>query len=146
MSRWTTMPAALLLAALALSSAGCTQVAQLRGVAGGQVSAVRAATNDALVWHDVAIRVAPVCGFDGSVTYTCAGTTTDGSPIASTAVVRSEFGASTGPYGEPAPADVSLVVTVGGATLYDGTVEDVLQRSGQQQPDQPHVSPTEVAP
>lgn len=130
MRRRTTAAAAL---ALALTTAGCTQVAQLRGVAGADLSAVRTATNDVLVKEGVSIRVAPVCDFDGSA-YTCEGTTTDGTAITSTAVVRSEYGASTDAYGADAPADVSLVVTVGGTPLYTGTVQDVLQRAGQVTP------------
>jgi hypothetical protein len=127
------LTAAIALGAVVLSSAGCTQVAQLRGVAGADISAVRTATNDVLVQKEVAIRVAPVCEFDGS-TYTCEGTTADGAAITSTAVVRSEYGATTDEYGAYVPADVSLVVTVGGAPLYTGTVSDVLQRAGQATP------------
>lgn len=116
-----------------LGSAGCTQVAQLRGVAGGQVSAVRTATNSALVDAGVVIGTAPTCAFEDP-RYVCAGTAADDQPIRSVAEVRAAFGATKDEWGAPEPADVSLVVTVGDITVYEGTVEDVLTRQGRVAP------------
>ena len=128
MRRRHALPVALAL--VALSAGGCSQAAQLRGVAGADISAVRTATNDVLVAKSIDIRVAPTCQFDDPA-YVCAGTTITGEAIGSTAVVRAEYGASTDPYGAYVPADVSLVVTVGGMVIYDGTVHDVLQSAGE---------------
>ncbi len=133
MRRRAALPLAVTLGAALLASSGCTQVAQLRGVAGAELSAVRTATNDVLVSKGVAIRVAPVCEYDAT-TYACEGTAADGSVIASTAIVRAAYGATTDEWGADAPADISLVVTVAGTSIYDGTVEEVLQSSGQATP------------
>lgn len=130
MRRWKVALAAGL---TVLGQAGCTQVAQLRGVAGGEISTVRTATNDVLVSQGIAIRVAPVCTFDQTI-YTCQGTATDGAAITSTAVVRAELGATTDEWGAYAPADISLVVSVGGNGIYEGTVEGVLRTAGQVTP------------
>lgn len=131
--RWVRLVAGAGVVAVVLGSAGCTQVAQLRGVAGGQISAVRTATNSALVDAGVVIGTAPTCAFEDP-RYVCAGTAGDGRPIHSVAEVRAAFGATKDQWGAPEPADVSLVVTVGDRTVYEGTVEDVLTRQGQVAP------------
>lgn len=112
------------------ASAGCTQVAQLRGVAGGQVTAVRAATNDVLVDADVQVDVAPVCTGE-EPEFVCRGTTVDGAEILSRAEVLAEYGETTDEWGAYVPADVSLVVTVGGQEIFNGRVEDVMVSNGQ---------------
>ncbi len=110
---------------------GCSQVAQLQGVAGAQVSAVRTATNDVLVDRAVPIEVAPVCEFVDPL-FQCIGTTTDGAEIRADAEVLAPYGETTDAWGAYVPADVSLIVTVDGDTIYDGKVEDVLLRNGQE--------------
>jgi hypothetical protein len=114
----------------ATSTAGCTQVAQLRGVAGGEVSAVRTTTNDVLVDQGVAIDVAPVCALEDPV-YVCVGTTKEGAEIRSEATVLAGYGQTTDEFGAYVPADVALVVTVGGTEIFNGKVEDVLVSNGQ---------------
>lgn len=111
--------------------AGCTQVAQLQPVAGGQISAVRTATNDVLVEQGVPIMVAPVCEFADPL-FRCLGITMDGADIVAEAEVRAPYGETTDEWGAYVPADVSLVVSVGTETIYTGTVEDVLVRNGQE--------------
>jgi hypothetical protein len=120
------IPAAIAVAALA----GCTQAAQLQPVAGGQISAVRTATNDVLVDQEVDIQVAPVCEFEDPL-FVCVGSTVDGEEIRSEAEVLADFGEAETEYGAYTPADVSLVVTVGGDPIYDGDVEEVLVDNGQ---------------
>ena len=115
----------------AVVATGCTQVAQLQPVAGGQISAVRTATNNVLVDRDVPIEVAPVCEFVDPL-FRCAGTTVDGAEIRSEAEVIQPYGASTDEWGAYVPAEVSLTVTIGAETIYTGTVEDVLIRGGQE--------------
>ena len=122
--------AALALVAAA-SLAGCTQIAQLQPVAGGQVTAVRIATNDVLVQKGVPIGVAPVCTVEGD-TYVCKGTTRRGRDIRSEAVVIEPFGASKTEYGADTPADVSLKVTVGSKEIFNGKVENVLAKDAQE--------------
>ena len=122
--------AALALVAAA-SLAGCTQIAQLQPVAGGQVTAVRIATNDVLVQKGVPIGVAPVCGVEGE-TYVCKGTTRGGRAIRSEATVIAPFGASKTQYGADSPADVSLKVTVGSKEIFNGKVENVLTKDAQE--------------
>lgn len=117
--------------AVVLGASGCSQIAQLQPVAGGQVTAVRTATNDVLVDKKVDIGVAPVCALDGS-TYVCNGTTADGKKIRSEAVVLEEWGATKTEYGAYTPADVSLKVTVGRDEIFNGKVENVLESNAQE--------------
>jgi len=126
--RATTIALVALLAAA--STAGCSQVAQLRGVAGGEVSAVRTATNDVLIEQGVAIGVAPVCDVEDPG-YACRGTTADGAEITSEATVLADYGETTDEYGAYVPADIALVVRVDGAEIFNGKVEDVLVGNGQ---------------
>ncbi len=126
MSRRIAIPAALV---VGLALTGCSQAAQLQPVAGGQISAVRTATNDILVDQDVDIQVAPVCEFEDPK-FLCVGSTTDGKKITSEAEVLAEFGATKTEYGAYTPADVSLVVTVGEDQIFNGKVEKVLVENG----------------
>jgi hypothetical protein len=126
--RTTAIVLAVVLAAV--STAGCTQVAQLRGVAGGEISAVRTATNDVLVDRNVAIDVAPVCTLEDPI-YACVGTSIDGAEIRSEATVLTAFCATKDEYGACVPADIALTVTVGGRRIFKGKVEEVLVSNGQ---------------
>lgn len=108
---------------------GCSQAAQLQPVAGGQISAVRTATNDILIDQEIDIQVAPVCEFSDPK-FSCVGSTTDGKKITSEAQVLADFGATKTEYGAYTPADVSLVVTVGQDEIFNGKVEQVLVENG----------------
>lgn len=116
--------------AVAVALAGCTQIAQLQPVAGGQISAVRTATNNVLVDKDIDIKVAPVCEFEDPK-FICLGSTANGKQIKAEAVVLAAFGATETEYGADTPADVSLVITVGDRQIFDGKVENVLVDNGQ---------------
>jgi len=96
------------LAVLALS--GCSQVSALAPVGGDDVSEVRFATIDVLLSSHVEVLEAPTCSLDGE-TITCAGTTMDGDAIASTSGTT---------------LDSTLEVTVGGASIFSGTLGSVL--------------------
>lgn len=125
----TSVAAVALAAGVALT--GCSQVAQLQPVAGGQVTAVRTATNDVLVDRGVQIGIAPLCELQDPL-YVCNGTTDDGQDIRSEAEVLAKFGATTTPYGADSPADVSLVVTIEGNVIFTGKVEDVLEKNARE--------------
>ena len=100
----------LLVAAVLLLTAGCSQAAALAPVGGNHLTAVRFAALDVLVQHGVGILAAPVCtAADGTVT--CQGSTIDGGEV----LVRS---------GSEDPS--RLTVTVAGTSLYEGSVQDVL--------------------
>lgn len=99
---------------LGLAASACSQAAALAPVSGGRAALVRFAGNDVLVTKGVAILSAPVCAQDTSGV-ACTGTALDGQPIR---VVC--------PPGDPA----RMVVTIGGTTLYDGPVQDVIDGSG----------------
>lgn len=102
--------AALALPAL-LMLAGCSQVAALAPVGGNALSEVRFAANDVLVAQGVDILEAPVCSTAGAA-ITCQGTTTDGQAI----VVASS-----------SADDATITVTVGSATLYSGSLQQLLR-------------------
>lgn len=101
----------LLVAALVLPLAGCSQVAALAPVGGDTVTTVRIAANDVLLDHGVRILRAPVCTTETD-RYLCTGTAVEGDIT----VV--------------APKDADpLVMTVkaGPETVYDGPVQQVVE-------------------
>ena len=104
---------ALPLAALAL--AGCSQMAALTPVGGDIITGTRIATNDVLIAQGVKVLVAPVCTTvpEG---FTCTGSTVDGQEIVAKA-------------GPTAPQ--ALTITVGGTQIFQGTVQDVLQKAAE---------------
>lgn len=98
-------------AALALALAGCSQIAAIAPVGGDRFAEVRFATGDILVAQGVDILSGPDCEQDGR-TVTCTGETLDGDAITSES---------------PASDETALTVTVGGKTIYSGTVMDALE-------------------
>lgn len=111
-----------LMLALALL-AGCSQVAQLQPVAGAEIAAVRAATNQVLVNRGVELMVAPVCREEQDK-YRCEGSTVQGEAISAIAEVLTEPG--------PSPATSSrlrLRISVAGQQIFDGLVDDVLTQN-----------------
>lgn len=101
---------AALLAAMALL-AGCSQVAAISPVGGTRLAEVRFATGDVLVAKGVDILSGPDCEQADDRTVTCTGETVDGDAITSES---------------PASDETQLTVTVGGTTIYSGTVMDAL--------------------
>lgn len=100
----------LLLVAVLLLTAGCSQAAALAPVGGNRLTEARFAGNDVLVSHGVALLVAPVCT-QTAADVTCQGSTVDGAVV----LIR-----STG------DAPDRITVSVAGQVLYDGAVQDVL--------------------
>jgi hypothetical protein len=101
-----------------LTLTGCSQVAALAPVGGDGITMVRFAANDILVQQKVDVLVAPACTQAGT-DITCTGTTITGEPItvASTDTDNAE-----------------LTVTVGGRTIYTGSVQDVLDAGARPTP------------
>ncbi len=128
----------LIMAAAALTAvaatAGCSQIAQLKPVAGDAVTGVRIATNDVLLDAGVAIQVAPVCTFT-ETDYTCKGTTTDGQPIlaqasqVATDAVPPDLTLAAEESEEGADDVVVLEVTVGDQQIFRGLVSEVLRQN-----------------
>lgn len=102
------------LASAVLVLAGCSQVAALAPVGGDRLSEVRYAANDVLLDADVALMTAPVCTMSGDVSVTCTGETVDGRAI--------EVSSS-------ADDPDALSVMVGGESVYDGSLDDVLEKA-----------------
>lgn len=98
------------LAALLLLT-GCSQVSALAPVGGNRVSEVRYAVNDLLVRDGTEILTAPVCEADDAGAVACTGTTVSGDGISASS---------------SATAPDRLLVRVGERTLYDGSLDDVL--------------------
>ncbi len=103
----------LLVAAVSVACAGCSQTAALAPVGGAELGDLRYAVNDVLTDKGIEILVAPVCSGTGAE-ITCAGTTTGNEPITATATSD----------------DASTVkIEVGSTVLYSGSVQDVLDRN-----------------
>lgn len=92
---------------LVLALAGCSQIAAVAPVGGAHLAEVRFATADVLVANDVEIMIGPDCTQSGDEVI-CTGETVDGTSIATVSTAT------------------TLTVTVNGATLYDGSIQDVL--------------------
>lgn len=98
----------------ALLLAGCSQVAAIAPVGGSHLAEVRFAANDLLVREGVDVLTAPVCTQPDDAAVHCEGETLDGEAI----VVDS-----------PADDPTSMTVVVGAATLYGGSIQDVLEQA-----------------
>lgn len=105
------------LAALALSASlmtGCaSQIAALAPVSGDNAYAVRSAAIDVLLEMGYSLRIAPTCA-QGVEAITCEGTMLDGSAISVMA---------------PGKGKESMTVTVGGKVVFEGAVQQVLDRA-----------------
>ncbi len=104
---------AAVIAIMALAVSGCSQVSALAPVSGDDITALRTAVYDVLLENQVELLVAPQCQESGAG-YTCAGTTIDHESISVVA--------------EGGDAALSMTVKVGSRIVYDGDVEDVVQR------------------
>jgi len=92
--------------------AGCSQIAAVAPVGGSRTAEVRFAVGDVLVREGVDVLVAPVCTEAADATVTCTGETFDGASITVSA---------------PGDHLDSVEITVGDATLYAGSIMDVLE-------------------
>ena len=97
-------------AALALALSACSQVSALTPVGGTAITSVRNATYEVLVDQKVPILEAPQC-VPNDTGFTCTGSTIDGAEIVATAQ-------GTNPY--------PMTITVGGAVIFEGNAQDVL--------------------
>lgn len=100
----------LLVGLAAITLAGCSQTAALAPVGGNRLTIIRFAANDVLVKQDVDLLIAPVCAADGR-DVTCHGSSVQGAPILVTSNTDDQ---------------AEMTVTVGGATIYAGSVQDVI--------------------
>lgn len=106
------VPIAVMLAVPVL--AGCaSQIDGLAPVSGDDITGLRIAAIDVLLENRLTVLDAPVCTAAGSG-YSCVGSLTDGSAV----VVTS-----------PDADATTMTVTVGGTTIYDGSVKEVLDRA-----------------
>lgn len=110
---------------------GCNQIAQLQPVAGDGVTSVRIATIDVLTDNNIAVKVAPVCTYEG-LNYSCNGTTVDGQPIVATGVqtpsadVPQDYSDNIENNSMSASSYITLTVQVGNDVLYQGIVNQVI--------------------
>lgn len=107
--------AVLIAVAVAAALAGCSQAAALAPVGGNVQSEVRYATIDVLLAHQVPIGTTPVCSAAPNGGVSCVGKAVAGDAIAS----RMAAGSTT------------LVVEVGGSTLYRGSMWAVLRTASE---------------
>lgn len=93
---------------------GCSsQISALAPVGGDDITSLRIAAIDVLLERKLTVRDAPVCTDTGEG-YSCVGSLTDGSEIVVTA---------------PDADATTMTITVGGSTIYDGSVQEVLDRA-----------------
>ena len=85
----------------------------LAPVGGDRQATVRLAAIDVLVEAQVAVLVAPTCTASGAAV-SCTGSTTDGATVSVTSTA--------------AQPDL-MTVTIGSATIYDGPIQDVIDRA-----------------
>lgn len=95
--------------------AGCSEISALAPVGGNALAEVRFGAIDALRARQIDVLAAPVCTVEpGTTAVTCEGTTTAGADI----VARSSTA-----------DDATIVVEVGGETIYDGALRDLLDEA-----------------
>jgi hypothetical protein len=103
---------------MALLLSGCaSQVDALAPVGGDDIQAVRTAAIDVLLEARLTPMEAPVCTYDGAGV-ACSGSLTDGSAVVVIA---------------PGKHPTDMTVKVGSTLLYDGPVQDVLDKAAQGQ-------------
>ena len=116
-TRFGTAGAAAVIVTMLLALSGCaSQIGGLAPVGGDALTGVRIAAVDVLLENKLGILEAPVCT-QVAKSVSCVGSLTDGS------VVTVEADVSTTPD--------TMVVTVGGTTIYDGDVQAVLDKAAQ---------------
>lgn len=93
---------------------GCSsQIDGLAPVGGDDITSLRIAAIDVLLERRLTVRDAPVCTDTGEG-YSCIGSLTDGTEIVVTA---------------PDADATTMTITLGGSTIYDGSVQEVLDRA-----------------
>ena len=112
-TRHPRIAAGLVLACAAMLTACGSQIDGLAPVGGDDVTGLRNAAIDVLLERRLTVRDAPVCTDTGDG-FTCVGSLTDGSAI----VVVS-----------PDPDATTMTVSVGGTPIYEGSVQEVLDRA-----------------
>lgn len=109
------MRVVVLVGAMSLALAGCSQLSALAPVGGDALAEVRFGAIDALQAQRIDILTAPVCAVEAdSTTVTCHGTTLTGADI----LVRSSTA-----------DDAAIEVKVGGETVYDGALRDLIDEA-----------------
>lgn len=102
------------LVAAGLVLAGCSQVAAIAPVSGERLATVRFAAIDVLTEAGTDILTAPVCTESDDATITCEGGTFGGDDIR---------------VSSPGSAQDDLTVTVGTDTLYEGSLQAVIEKA-----------------
>lgn len=131
MKRAMTIAAAAL---AAVSFAGCSQIAQLKPVAGDAVISVRTATIDTALQKGITFKVAPVCTYQGTE-YDCAGTAADGQPVTSVATsydkpqVPAEYASQVPADAKDSDTFIVMEVKVGSQTIFKGLSSEVLSQN-----------------
>lgn len=100
-------------ALMAVGLSACSQVSALAPVGGDRLATVRFAANDVLVQNRVPVLAAPACTASGAA-ISCTGSTTDGVAIS---------------VSSTADQQQLMTVTIGSATLYNGPIQDVIDRA-----------------
>ena len=103
-------------ASLALALCGCSQVAAIAPVGGDRLAEVRYAGIDVLTKAGIEILTAPVCEQSADQGVACEGSDADGQ------VIRVE---------SRSDAQDVVTVTVGARTIYDGSIQSVLDEAMQ---------------
>lgn len=98
---------------VAAGLSACSQVSALAPVGGDRLAIVRFAANDVLVQNRVPVLAAPTCTTSGAA-ISCAGSTTDGASIS---------------VSSTADQQQLMTVTVGSSTLYNGAIQDIIDRA-----------------
>ncbi len=136
MRRFATFVAAASVAAVAVT--GCSQVAQLRPVAGDALISLRTVTIDTVLESGADFKTAPVCTADGE-DLSCEGLTTDGTAVLSkgqkqaTTDIPSEFANQIPGWATATDTFVVAEVTVGSDVIYKGLAIEVLDENGRTQ-------------
>ncbi len=121
--------------AAAVTITGCSQVAQLRPVAGDALITLRTVTIDTVLDSGGTFKTVPACSADGE-NLSCEGLTSDGQAVLSegqklTKVeIPSEFADQVPGWAKDTDSFVVAKVTVGQDVLYNGVAIELLDETG----------------
>lgn len=133
MRRLRAAVAAAAIAAVALT--GCSQVAQLKPVAGDALSTLRSVTIDTVQASGASFKTAPVCTVDGE-NLSCQGLTTDGQAVTSAgqqltkAEIPSDLQDQVPGWATDTDSFVVAEVKLGSNVLYNGVALEALDEAG----------------
>jgi hypothetical protein len=124
----------------AITLVGCSQIDSLKQVSGVPVNTLQIASDEILVANNIPVLEAPTCvQNDAGTAVDCTGSTTNGTKITVAAKNTTAATFTLAPGGTPTAVpngalNMVMVLKVGNKTLYQGSVQEAIERSAVKAP------------